>query len=347
MVVAGKARGWLSLLVWSGSLAAGLVLFHGIGGGPLAAPPPDPASWAAWIVERDVLVATAASLRLVVLAFTWYLVGATVVGLVARLARSVRAVRLADALTVPALRRLLQTSLGLSLATGVVVAALPAGVAVAAPPATVGASESDAPPDLAPGIVAGPDAARAVGDAGPPPLRLLHQRSVGTSGPDLEVVPEASATDTPAPPPLRRLDVAGDASAPRPGAPGDASEPREVVVDDPSLPVPPPSPAPVGREVVLRHLGPTSSPTAGQRQLEDPADPHAEHVVVAGESLWTIAHDVVTRELGRPPTDAEVARYWLELVEVQRPFLADPDDPDLIFPGERVRLPATSGGWHG
>jgi hypothetical protein len=347
MSMSGKARGCLSLLLWSGSLAAGLLLFHGIGDGPLAAPPPDPGSWAAWIAERDALVATAAFLRLAVLAVTWYLVGATVVGLVARLARSVRAVRLADALTVPALRRLLQTSVGLSLATGVVLAALPTGVAAAAAPRAVGASGFDAPHDRAPAVVAGSEAARGVRDEGPPPLQLLRQRSVATSALDLEVVPLASATDPPTPPPLRRLDVAGGATEARPDAQGDATEPREAVADDPSLPIPRPSPAPVGREVVLRHLGPTSSPTAGQRQLEDPADPHAEHVVVAGESLWTIAHDVVTRELGRPPTDAEVARYWLDLVEVQRPLLADPDDPDLIFPGERVRLPATSGRWHG
>jgi nucleoid-associated protein YgaU len=269
----------------------------------------------------------------IVLATTWYLVGATTIGLLARLARSVRAVRVADALTVPALRRLLQASVGLSLATGVVVSALPAGVAVASEP---------------PAAVATDTFARSEGTT-PPPLRLIAERGTADAGPARE-----RRVDTSAPPPLRRLDPAAAADPTRPAP---EAEPART----------PLRPQPPGREVVLRHLesngpdgdaiGDVTTPAAGGTIVGMPPDGAGsaegaiavaagpnEHIVAAGESLWTIARDVVARELGRPPTDPEVAGYWFELMDIQRPFLADPDDPDLIFPGERVRLPRWTGG---
>jgi hypothetical protein len=363
--------GSLALGLWVGALGTGLALFHSVGSGPLSAPPLDPSAWAGWLADRDAVVATVALLRVLVLALSWYLVGATAVGLIARLVRSVRGVRLADAVTIPALRRLLEASVGLTLATGVVVSALPAGVAHAGEvPAAVAS-------DLAPGI-SGPAASRSVsatwrqGSAVPPPLWLLtSQRADDHADPSPML-----RHDAPAPPPLRRLDVAGGAARP-PGS-----------VPDGSLASVPAS-GRSGREVVLRHLGPnddvprgTGGPAARDGVAVGPATgdgretgaasgaaslpPGAagpvrrpgrhrealrdaparhEHIVAAGESLWTIARDVVADELGRAPTDAEVADYWLEMVEVQRPFLANPDDPDLIFPGERVRLPATAGRW--
>jgi hypothetical protein len=339
----GTARGLAVLVTWLGALAAALVLFHGVGSGPLAAPPLDPATWGAWLAARDPLVATVAVLRVLVLAATWYLVGATAIGLAARLARSVQAVRVADALTVPALRRLLQAGLGLSLATGVVVSALPAGVAAAG-----GSSAVVAAAPIAPGQ-----------GALPPVLRLIAE-----GGPDDE---------RPAPPTLRRLDVPGPPLSPRDGS---------VPVEGTARPSPaqgaggaPDATPAAGREVVLRHLGPGGRvgegvapaagspdrlPTAAPATPDDATSPdvatptgHAtapiaagahEHIVVAGESLWTIARDVVAGRLGRSPTDAEVAGYWVELIETQRPFLANPEDPDLIFPGERVRLPIWTGG---
>jgi hypothetical protein len=58
-----------------------------------------------------------AVLRIVVVATAWYLLGVTVIGSAARLLRWGRLVTIADLLTVPAVRRLLQASLGLGLAT--------------------------------------------------------------------------------------------------------------------------------------------------------------------------------------------------------------------------------------
>lgn len=62
--------------------------------------------------------------------------------------------------------------------------------------------------------------------------------------------------------------------------------------------------------------------------------------VAPGDSFWTIAEHHVARELGRTPTDREVARYWRALVAANRDRLAVPGQPDLIFPGQRFRLPS-------
>ena len=61
-----------------------------------------------------------------------------------------------------------------------------------------------------------------------------------------------------------------------------------------------------------------------------------------GESLWTIAADVVGRRASRTVSDAEVAVYWRRLLEVNRERLQRPDDPDLILPGQRFTLPPQS-----
>jgi hypothetical protein len=60
--------------------------------------------------------------------------------------------------------------------------------------------------------------------------------------------------------------------------------------------------------------------------------------VEAGDSFWSVAAEVVADALGRPPTDAEVAPYWADLVEANRDRLVT-GDPDLVYPGQYLRLP--------
>ncbi len=61
--------------------------------------------------------------------------------------------------------------------------------------------------------------------------------------------------------------------------------------------------------------------------------------VTEGESLWSIAEDVMTARLGREATDTEIDPYWRRLVEVNRYRLVDPDDADLIVPGQVLEVP--------
>ena len=119
-----RTRGVAPLVAWLVSLAVAIVAFQAMGSGQLAAPPlTDPDAWSGWAADRDAVVATVAVLRLLVLAMAWYLVGVTTVGAVARIARWSRLVRVADALSLPVVRRVLQASLGVGLAASVVVSA--------------------------------------------------------------------------------------------------------------------------------------------------------------------------------------------------------------------------------
>lgn len=68
--------------------------------------------------------------------------------------------------------------------------------------------------------------------------------------------------------------------------------------------------------------------------------PPAEHLVVEpGDSLWSIAEEVLL-ERGADPDDLAVERYWRRLVDANRRALVDPANPDLIYPGQELTLPA-------
>lgn len=117
-------------------LVAAVVGLGWMGTGPLGVPSIlEPGAWSAWAGSRDAVTIAFALLRLGTLLVAWYLLGVTVIGIVARLVRNVRMVRFADALTVPAVRQVLQSALGAGLATAALTAGS-AGVttAPAAPP---------------------------------------------------------------------------------------------------------------------------------------------------------------------------------------------------------------------
>jgi nucleoid-associated protein YgaU len=304
----------LPLVVWLGSLLVGVVLFHALGSGPLAPPPlTDPSTWGDWASARDPLVATVAVLRLVVLALAWYLVGVTTIGIVARLARAARLVRVADALTVPMVRRLLQGALGLGLATAMVGAATPAAFPTStAPPA---ATASYGPADevrltrAAPNVdhdevrlaLAGAD--DTLTDAGAVTGDAVRLTRLGPVGPD--------ATDEVR---LTRVEVDGQGAPVPLGLLGAAAQAAESS----------------GDEVVMR------------RVADETVAPLA-HEVTAGESFWTIARDALAAS-GEAAGDDRIHGYWQRLVEHNRDVLDDPDNPDLIFPGQILELPPVDDG---
>lgn len=72
----------------------------------------------------------------------------------------------------------------------------------------------------------------------------------------------------------------------------------------------------------------TGAPTSGSS---------AESVVVEkGDHLWKISSE----HLGAGSAGVEIAPYWREVVTVNAPRLRS-GDPDLIYPGEIVELPAS------
>jgi len=82
-----------------------------------------------------------------------------------------------------------------------------------------------------------------------------------------------------------------------------------------------------------------------------PASPTSERLateweVQPGDHLWSVAEQALG-QAGATHGDGEVAQYWLRLIEANAGRLADPANPDLIFPGQFLTLPALSSSGEG
>ena len=84
-------------------------------------------------------------------------------------------------------------------------------------------------------------------------------------------------------------------------------------------------------------VAPPPSPAAPTNALHG-AEPQVEHVVVAGEHLWSIAQAHLETVQGRPPELAELDPYWRRVIEHNRGRIRS-GDPDLIYPDEVIELP--------
>lgn len=118
----------------------------------------------------------------------------------------------------------------------------------------------------------------------------------------------------------------------------------EVVSEAAPAPPAPPEPAsPKGDPATPSEPAPAPSATP----VEAPGAPHASaadaggerYVVRPGDHFWAIAEDVVADELGRVPTEREVARYWRTLVAANRSRLVDPGNTDLLYAHQELVLP--------
>ena len=300
-------RPWV-VVVWCVGLVAGTVLFHGFGGGALSTPPWAPGGWHGWLQERGPVIATVAVLRLLVLGLCWYLVGVTVIGVVARLLRAARLLRVADALTVPWLRRLLQQGLGVTLAAAMIAGAAGSAAGAASRPAAAAVPEhaGSAQPTEAParaGSLEQPDDALVSGPPGP----ALVSGPPGPAGAAL-----VRLDDLPLPVPFGR-------------APGEVGAELPPPVTDRA-------------DVAL-------APRAGDGST-GPVQPDRgahSYIVRSGDSFWRIAEQRLSATLERAPTDHELIAYWHAVIEENRGNLPDPDDPDLILPGQRLTLPIVPG----
>lgn len=115
-------RGRVGAIVRAGAWIAALVIVivatTAAGTGGLAAPPVASGARALsdWLSARDAPVAAMAIMRVLVLAMAWYLLGTTVASMALRVVRATTAVRALDALTLPAVRRLVTSAVGVSVA---------------------------------------------------------------------------------------------------------------------------------------------------------------------------------------------------------------------------------------
>lgn len=60
--------------------------------------------------------------------------------------------------------------------------------------------------------------------------------------------------------------------------------------------------------------------------------------VESGDSLWVIAEEQLTADLGRAPTDDEIRPYWQELIVANGDRMAERANPSLIFAGQVLTL---------
>lgn len=307
---APTARQLLPLLAWVTALGAAIGLLLLMGQGGLSTPSVlEPSAWPAWTAGRDPLEVAFAILRLVGLAAAWYLLGVTTIGVVARLLRWGRLVDAADILTVPWVRHLLQTALGLGLATAAVTGT------------TMGQVMT---PDSPGGVVAFQDAA--------------------SWGEIIPIVagPVSPATSTQLPP-----GAAAQASAPTPPlvsvpAPPLASLQAPPAASVPASPQASPQaslqPPPAVSAQASAQVSPSVPPAAADARVPAQQE-RGTYVVQHGDHLWGIAEKALEEAWGHPPADAQIIPYWQQLIDANRAALVDPGNPDLILPGQTFTVP--------
>jgi nucleoid-associated protein YgaU len=62
-----------------------------------------------------------------------------------------------------------------------------------------------------------------------------------------------------------------------------------------------------------------------------------------GEHFWAVAERVLADTWQRAPSDGEIVPYWRSLIDANRQSLHDPDNPDLLFPGQVLVVPPPPG----
>lgn len=287
---------------WTAGLVLGGRLLLAAGSETLSVPLTSLDDLSVWLSETPPADMVVAVLRLAALAAVAYLLAATVLAVAAGVVRIRPLVAAADVLSPALVRRLATGGSGIGLVVGGAVAALPL------PDLPVGPSGDSIALTTAPGgPVAAPTASTAT----------------------MARMPDATATMTP-------LDTVGSSAAPTVEA-----EATMIRVDEAAAPSATMARLPEPGALPLVAATPASyTPTApsGTPAALD-VDPTA-WVVEPGDSLWSIAEEVVTPVDGPTPTDRTVARYWQRLVAANRANLVDPDNPDLLVPGQRLDLPA-------
>ena len=163
-----------------------------------------------------------------------------------------------------------------------------------------------------------------------PPIRRTVDRALAAGIAVGTLVTPAQAIAQTPPPPVEQTYV------PAPAGFDAASEPVIVADDETFIPpgvfIPPPS-------TMYRAVpGPDPLQSLPTHLLFSQPEPHTYEVSV-GDNLWSIALAHLSETTGDQPSEGEVAAYWIDLIAANIADLTS-NDPDLIYPGERIVLPA-------
>jgi hypothetical protein len=333
-MTAGDARGAGRLALWSSFLALSLRLLHGAEFGRLSVPLGSIDELSAWVDHTSPTVMAMAVVRLAALVAVWYLAVATVLAVVADIAGWRRFAAVVAALSPALVRRLASRTAGVGLAAGALLAVTPMPPRLISAPASASTSTATSAAD----------------PSTPPPA---SPTLLPPSQPDAVVTPAGASTSASVAAPST-LPAAGTAPA-SPMPPGQVVTPADLPLAattgatlGPASPtatmtrLPAPEPG-SGTTATMTRVGPSDGPQhPGDRAAAPaaPGDEPAESWTVApGDSFWSIAEEVLTEVAGHEPTEQAVRRYWVQLIEANRRRLADPANPDLLFPGQRLDIP--------
>ncbi|MGH8949443.1 MAG: LysM peptidoglycan-binding domain-containing protein, partial [Acidimicrobiia bacterium] len=85
---------------------------------------------------------------------------------------------------------------------------------------------------------------------------------------------------------------------------------------------------------------PAGAPSFVPVTLDESRAPEESVVVEPGDHLWKISASHLEQVFARPAEPAEIDPYWRAVIEVNQALISS-GDPDLIYPGEVISLPAT------
>jgi hypothetical protein len=304
MTGAGRVAATVRLAAWSAALVAGARALVATGRGSLSVPLGSADELADWVGAATPAEMAMAVLRLLAIAACGYLLAVTALGVFARLVRARGLAAAVDRVTPAVVRRIVSAGAGAGLVLGALVASLPAPD-LARPPDASTVAASPAGPESRP-TRAG--AATATMARVPPATATMTRTTPGASG--------GEATMT------RLEDVAPTAGSANPSATMTRSDPER-----------PPEPVAAGPVTVAPAASLTLPPAPALPAFDADA-----WLVEAGDSLWSIAEEVV--RTARPDSaERTVTRYWRALVDANRAHLVDPGNPDLLVPGQQLALP--------
>ena len=100
--------------------------------------------------------------------------------------------------------------------------------------------------------------------------------------------------------------------------------------------------APPATAVMPAPPAPAGTPTAPAPTAVDPVRVADTWVIRSGDHLWYVAQTTLRDRIGVAPSDDDVSSYLAELIEANRDRLLVPANPDLVFAGQVIALPAAS-----
>lgn len=288
-------------------LVSMIVLLHRLHHPALGPSVTDVGGWTTWAAAAGPVGVAMGVVRVAALALSWYLLVVSIVAILARATRSGPFVTLAAAVTTAHTRDLVLVVVG----TGVL-ATLPMEVRA---PATVEVGV-DGP------VAAGPAATH----GGPAAATHPNLDEPGTAGAQASHRPGRVGSAATAVH-LRRLPAA---------APSMAADVRMVRLDATVTDATDDGHGPRMHRLDNNPVGDQDT-GAGDRE-------HDRFTVAPGDHFWRIAEAEVASRRGPDPAERHVHRYWLRLVEANRDVLVDPDNADLLLPGQVLRLPPLDDG---